>query len=104
MELNVQELKDKMDKGDAFVLIDVREPNEHQSFNIGGKLIPVGSIPSNIPDLEDHLEEEVIVYCRSGQRSAMAQQFLLQAGFKNVLNLKGGMLAWADKFGGIKVG
>jgi len=99
MNITVQELKEKMDAGDEFVLIDVREIYEHQEFNIGGTLIPMGNLPNALEDLTEHKDDEVILYCRSGNRSGMAQQFLLQQGFKKVLNLTGGMLAWADTFG-----
>ncbi|MBK8878130.1 MAG: rhodanese-like domain-containing protein [Haliscomenobacter sp.] len=99
MDITVQELKSKMERGDRFVLIDVREPDEHQAFNVGGHLIPLGTVPRTIPELEEHQEEEVIIYCRSGRRSATAQYMLLQAGFKNVRNLEGGMLAWIELFG-----
>mgnify|MGYP005839900393 FL=1 len=99
MDITVQELKEKMDKGASFVLIDVREPHEHEDFNVGGHLIPLGDIPMKMHDLEDHQEDEVIVYCRSGRRSATAQAFMREAGFKNVRNLEGGMLAWEEQFG-----
>jgi rhodanese-related sulfurtransferase len=101
MDISVTDLKARMDAGDTdFVLIDVREPNEHQAFNVGGELIPVGSIASALPNLQSYADKEVIVYCRSGARSGMAQGLLQQAGFKNVRNLTGGMMAWQDKFGG----
>ncbi len=95
MDISVKDLKARLDAGDQnFVLIDVREPGEHEAFNIGGELIPVGTIAGAVGDLEDHKDKEVIVYCRSGARSGMAQGFLQQAGFKNVRNLTGGMMAW----------
>ncbi len=99
MIITVQELRKKMESGEKFTLIDVREPYEHHEFNIGGLLIPLGNIPAALDDLESHKDEEIILYCRSGNRSGMAQQFLLQQGFKKVLNLTGGMLAWVDAFG-----
>lgn len=99
MNITVQELKKKIDAGEKFVLIDVREPYEHQEFNIGGSLIPMSNLENKIDDLAEHKDQEVILYCRSGNRSGIAQQFLLQKGFKNVLNLTGGMLAWASAFG-----
>lgn len=99
MDINVTDLKARMDKGESdFVLIDVREPHEHEAFNIGGQLVPVGSIMTELTKLKEHAEKEVIVYCRSGARSGMAQGLLQQSGFKNVRNLTGGMLAWQDKF------
>jgi rhodanese-related sulfurtransferase len=95
MDISVKDLKARMDAGDQdFVLIDVREPGEHEAFNIGGELIPVGTIAGAVDQLEAHKDKEVIVYCRSGARSGMAQGFLQQAGFKNVRNLTGGMMAW----------
>lgn len=87
-----------MDRGDKFVLIDVREPHEHDEFNIGGQLIPVGSFMAAIPELEAHKNSEVVVYCRSGNRSGMAKQLLVAAGFANARNLLGGMLAWREVY------
>jgi rhodanese-related sulfurtransferase len=100
MDITVQELKNRMDAGEnSFVLIDVREPYEHNEFNIGGQLVPVGSVIGAIPELSAHKDEEVIVYCRSGNRSGMAKQLLVASGFSNVKNLLGGMLTWRENFG-----
>lgn len=98
MDISVVELKAKLDDKEDFVLIDVREPYEHEEFNVGGKLIPMGNIPEAIEDLAEHQDDEIVVYCRSGNRSAMAQQFLQQYGFSKVRNLLGGMLAWQETF------
>jgi len=100
MDINVQELKERLDKSDdSFVLIDVREPHEHEEFNVGGQLIPLGSVPHELDDLEEHKDDEIVVYCRSGKRSGVAQSLMEQAGFKNVRNLEGGVLAWIDAYG-----
>lgn len=99
MDINVQELKERLDKGEELVLIDVRQPNEHQEFNVGGKLIPLGTVPLRMDEISEDKEAEVVVYCRSGARSGQAKQFLMQNGFSNVRNLQGGMLAWIDAFG-----
>ena len=99
MDIDVRELKAKSDAGEQLVLVDVREPDERTAFNIGGKHIPLGTVPARIQELAGHEDEEIVVYCRSGKRSAMAQQYFRQAGFKNVRNLEGGMLAWVDAFG-----
>lgn len=89
-----------MDAGDDnFLLIDVREPYENQEFNIGGQLVPIASLMEAIPSLYGQKDEEVIVYCRSGNRSGMAKQLLTASGFSNVKNLLGGMLAWRDNIG-----
>ncbi len=99
MDITVKDLKEKLTNEDGFVLIDVREPYEHEEFSIGGNLVPLGDIPNAIGDLEAYKDNEVIVYCRSGKRSGNAQAFLQQSGFTNVRNLEGGMLAWEEAFG-----
>jgi rhodanese-related sulfurtransferase len=76
-------------------LIDVRQPEEHAEFNIGGILLPLGNIMSmQIEEIEDLRDEEVICYCRSGQRSMQAAMMLETMGFTNVKNLAGGMMGW----------
>jgi rhodanese-related sulfurtransferase len=98
--ITVEELKTRLEAGEKINLIDVREPNEYAEFNLGGKLIPLGKIQTmQTEELDDLKEEEVILHCRSGQRSMMACMFLDTLGFKNTKNLTGGVLAWLDKFG-----
>ncbi|MEK7257179.1 MAG: rhodanese-like domain-containing protein [Bacteroidota bacterium] len=99
MDINVQELKQKLDSGESVALIDVREPYEFEEFNLGGKLIPIGSLMTALPNLEQHKNDEVIVYCRTGNRSGMAQQLMQSMGFTNVRNLTGGVVAWQQAFG-----
>ena len=92
-----EELKTRIDNEEKITLIDVREPAETAEFNIGGISFPLGKIQSmQTEDLEHLKEEEVICYCRSGQRSQMAAMVLEQLGFTSVKNLKGGMLAWKE--------
>ena len=96
--ISVEELKSRMDAGEKINLIDCREPNEYAEFNIGGQLIPLGKIQTmQIDEIEDLKDEEVIIHCRSGQRSMVACMFLDTLGFKNTKNLAGGMLAWQEK-------
>ncbi|MES1216601.1 MAG: rhodanese-like domain-containing protein [Bacteroidota bacterium] len=98
--ISATEVKEKLDKGEEINLIDVREPYEHAEFNIGGILYPLGNIQSMMVDeLEGLKEKEVILYCRSGNRSGQAAMILDMLGFKNTKNLVGGMVAWQDKFG-----
>ena len=98
--ISVEELKQRIDSGEKINLIDCREPHEYAEFNLGGKLVPVGKIQTmQIEDLEDLKDEEVIIYCRSGNRSGMACMVLDQMGFKNTVNVTGGVLAWQEKFG-----
>ncbi len=101
MDITVQELKKKLDNAEAFIFIDVREAHEHEEFNIGGDLIPLGQVMDSIPGLDEHKGDEIVVYCRSGNRSAMAQSLLESAGFSNVRNLTGGVVAWQEAFGNI---
>jgi sulfur-carrier protein adenylyltransferase/sulfurtransferase len=90
------EVKAKIDRGDRFVLLDVREPHEYQICNIPqAKLIPLGDLPKRVNELDS--ADEIIAHCKSGMRSAKAVDFLKQAGFKKVRNMKGGILAWSDK-------
>lgn len=94
MDITVQDLKARLDAGAKINLIDVREPDEYTADNLGGTLIPLGELLYRVDELEDLQNEEVIVHCRSGKRSAMAQQILEENGFTNVRNLVGGMLAY----------
>ncbi|HMG02594.1 MAG TPA: molybdopterin-synthase adenylyltransferase MoeB [Edaphobacter sp.] len=96
-QITVEQLKKKLDaKANIFVL-DVREPHEYPIANLGAPLIPVGTIESRINEIADHKNDEVIVHCRSGARSQKAALALKAAGFTNVHNLTGGILAWAEK-------
>ncbi len=98
--INVFDLKTKLDSGETVHLLDVREDAERAEFNIGGVHIPVGKVQQMQTDEIDHWkDEELIVYCRSGNRSGMACLFLEQAGFANVVNLTGGMLSWKEAMG-----
>ena len=99
--ITVEELKTKMDAGEKVNLLDVREDHERAEFNIGGTHIPLGKVQSmQVDDIDDLKEDELIIYCRSGNRSGIAAMFLEQLGYKNTKNLVGGMLAWKDKYGG----
>jgi rhodanese-related sulfurtransferase len=93
-------LKARMAAGEQLHLLDVREPSERAEYNIGGAFIPLGQIRNmDVDDIEDWKDSEVIVYCRSGNRSGQACMILEQIGFTNVNNLSGGMLEWQAKFG-----
>lgn len=92
--IQVDELKRRLESGEKLNLIDVREPAEYEERNIGARLIPLNTLPQHVGDLEPLKEEEVIVHCKSGRRSANAQKFLQQQGFKNVRNLEGGIDAY----------
>lgn len=93
--ITVTELRDRISKGEKINLVDVREPSEHNEYNIGGELIPLGRIQAmDVDELEVLKNQELILYCRSGNRSGQACQILEMMGFTNTKNLQGGMLAW----------
>jgi rhodanese-related sulfurtransferase len=97
--ITVEELKSRMDAGEKLNVVDVREPHEYAEFNIGALHIPLGKIQTmQIDEIEDLKDEELILHCRSGVRSAQAGLFLEAMGFRNVKNLVGGMLDWQEKF------
>lgn len=96
--ITVEELKAKMDSGENLHLVDVREPHEHTEFNIGGLLLPLGKVQAMQTDEIDDLKEETVyLYCRSGNRSGQACLILETMGYKKVINVTGGMLAWQEK-------
>ncbi len=95
-EISAVELKQRLDRGDRLTIVDVREPNEYQINRIpGSQLIPLGEVPRRYAELDE--EEEIIVHCKMGGRSAKAADYLRTVGFKRVLNLRGGILDWVDK-------
>ena len=96
-QITVDELKRKLDAKEDIFVLDVREPHEYLIANLGAPQIPVGEVERRIGELAAQKNREVIVHCRSGARSQKAALVLKQAGFTNVSNLTGGILAWADK-------
>lgn len=97
--ITAEELKARIDAGEALNIVDVREPHEHEEFNIGGTLYPLGRILAmDVDELESLKDQEVIFYCRSGNRSGQACMFAETMGFTNVINLTGGMLNWREKY------
>jgi len=96
-QITVEELKRKLDAKEDIFVLDVREPHEYLIANLGAPQIPVGEVERRIGELAAQKDREVVVHCRSGARSQKAALVLKQAGFTNVSNLAGGILAWADK-------
>lgn len=98
--ISVETLKERLEAGEKINLVDVREPDERAAFHIGGQHVALGRINNMDTDEIDHLKnQEVICYCRSGQRSARACMMLETLGFTQVKNLTGGVLAWQEKYG-----
>jgi adenylyltransferase/sulfurtransferase len=94
-EITPRELKARLDRHDELFILDVREPHEYQICNLGGHLIPLGDLSKRVNELDS--SREIVAHCRSGKRSAEAVEFLQRAGFRKILNLKGGILAWSDE-------
>jgi sulfur-carrier protein adenylyltransferase/sulfurtransferase len=94
-EITARELKERLDKGDDVFILDVREPHEYQICNLKGHLIPLGELPRRVHELDS--AREILVHCKSGKRSAQAVDFLRQAGFRKVYNLRGGILSWSTE-------
>jgi sulfur-carrier protein adenylyltransferase/sulfurtransferase len=94
-DIQPEELKRRIDAGEDIFILDVREPHEYQTANIGGHLIPLGDLPKRTSELDP--DREIVAHCKAGGRSAKAVEFLRQQGFKNVRNLTGGITAWSEK-------
>jgi len=94
LEILPAELKVRMDRGESVVLLDVREPWEHQLCRIeGARLIPLGSLPASLPTLPDELE--LVCYCHHGMRSLDAAAWLRVQGFEKAKSLAGGIERWS---------
>lgn len=97
-EIDVKELKERLDRGDRLTIIDVREPHEWEIGNLepqGARLIPLGEIEEHLDEIDP--SEEIVLQCRSGGRSARALELLREHGYERLWNLKGGILAWSDE-------
>jgi len=89
--ISVEALKEIIDSGEKINLVDVREPHEHADFNIGGILLPLGQVQAlQVDAIEDLKNEQVYIYCRSGNRSGQACLMLETMGFTNLVNVTGG--------------
>jgi sulfur-carrier protein adenylyltransferase/sulfurtransferase len=94
-DIDPTEVKAKLDRGEKFQLLDVREPHEYQIARIPtSKLIPLGELPKRLSELDSSME--IVAHCKGGTRSAKAVDLLKQSGF-HARNMKGGILAWSDK-------
>jgi rhodanese-related sulfurtransferase len=94
-EIDPTELKQRIDKGERPLIVDVREPWEIATASIPGTLnIPMGDIPSRLTELDP--DRETIVMCHHGVRSAQVAMYFARNGFERVLNLTGGIDAWSE--------
>ncbi len=94
-EITVEQLKERLDRGEDIQFVDVREPHEYEIVNLGAKLIPLRKLPERVQELDP--SKEIVVHCKVGERSERAAKFLRSVGFTNVKNLVGGIRAWAEK-------
>lgn len=94
-EITVQELKKMKDEKADFFLLDVRDQFEYDIANLGGKLIPLINLPAHLSEIDP--DQKIVVHCKMGGRSSRAAEYLQQQGYKNVFNLKGGLIAWVNE-------
>src|SRR5579863_874995 len=94
-EISVQELEALRNANADFLILDVRNPDEYALCNLDGLLIPFAELPSRLNELNP--EQHIIIHCHAGGRSRRATEYLIQQGFKNVQNLRGGITAWANE-------
>ena len=96
-EITPREVKAKLDAGEALALIDVREASEHRVASIAGaELIPMGSVPQNLPRLEAEADSKLlVVFCHHGIRSLSAVDWLRRHGIENCQSMSGGIDAWS---------
>jgi adenylyltransferase/sulfurtransferase len=97
-QITATELKRRLEAGDDILVIDVREPHELEISILKETLhIPMGDLPTKLDELEPYKEKSLVILCRAGKRSDRCAEFLRDEGFKNVLNLIGGINAWSDE-------
>ncbi len=94
-EIQAEELKNRLDKGDNLFLLDVRDEYEFEISNIGGHLIPLPELPRRLDEL--NASQEIVALCKMGPRGVKAVELLQKQGFKKVSNLRGGIHAWSDR-------
>ena len=97
-EITSDELREQLKQNKSLHLIDVREPYENEEFNIGGTNIPLGDLMNHEEELKGLAKTgDLVLYCRSGNRSSMAQKLLAaRFGIENTINLRGGVMMWTD--------
>jgi rhodanese-related sulfurtransferase len=97
-ETNVDEVKERMDRGDKFLLVDVREESEYAKDHLPGAIhLGKGVIERDIEERVPELNKEMILYCGGGYRSALAADNLQKMGYTNVISMDGGIRGWREK-------
>ena len=95
-DIDVKELKERLEKKDKFLFLDVRDEWEYEDDNLGAKNIPLADLPHRLEELDSYKDQEIIIHCRSGARSGNAKKFLESKGFSQVRNVLGGIMAYRD--------
>ncbi|MFD2037461.1 rhodanese-like domain-containing protein [Belliella marina] len=95
-DITVEELKQRIDNKEEFVFIDVREEWEYEEDNLGALNIPLGTLPHQLDQIDKYKNEEIVIHCRSGARSANAKKFLETKGYRKVRNVPGGINAYRE--------
>lgn len=94
-EITVEQIRARQQAGEKLTILDVRNPDERDESSIEGTLfIPLPDLEDRFAELNDYRDQELIIHCRSGKRSASACMYLELQGFTNVVNLKGGIMEW----------
>lgn len=102
--ITVEQLKARIDAGEALYVLDVREADEYETSNIGALLFPLSKLRQMDTDgIDDWKDKEVIIHCRSGKRSMEACMLLETQGFGHTVNVTGGILDWQAKFGDAQI-
>ena len=97
-DIDVQSVKKMLDEGTPFLLVDVREQDEHDFANISAaRLLPMGTLPETVGELEEYKNALIVMHCHHGGRSSRAVAFLKEQGFTKVQNLAGGIHAWSEE-------
>lgn len=96
LQIDVHSVKDLLDAGDDFLLLDCREPGEYAQARIAGaKLLPMNETPGRIGELESYRHKRIVVHCHHGQRSLQVTQWLRGQGFAQVQSMNGGIHLWS---------
>jgi rhodanese-related sulfurtransferase len=97
VEIDVRSVQQMREAGEQFLLLDVREPDEHATARIAGaQLIPMRELPTRLAELAAHKEGRIVVHCHHGGRSLRVTNFLRQQGFTQAQNMAGGIDAWSQ--------
>jgi len=95
IDITAEELKTRINNGEKLNIIDVREVYEFEEKNINGILVPLGDLPGRLDDFDGIKNEEIIVHCKMGGRSASAKAYMEKNGYSNVRNLLGGIVSYS---------